>query len=43
LYDAGNDRYHYFWKTEEAWADTCRQLVVTLIDGTSHQANFTFK
>ena len=40
-YDA--DQYIYIWKTEKAWVDTCRQLVVKLIDGTYHRANFTFK
>ncbi len=40
-YDA--DQYIYVWKTEKAWAGTCRQLVVKLIDGTYHRANFTFK
>jgi uncharacterized delta-60 repeat protein len=39
-YDAVMDQYIYVWKTEKAWANTCRQLVVTLTDGTSHVANF---
>ena len=26
--------YNYVWKTEKVWADTCRQLVVKLTDGT---------
>jgi hypothetical protein len=42
-YDAGSDRYHYVWKTESSWANTCRQLVVKLNDGTEHRANFKFK
>lgn len=42
-YDAASDRYHYVWKTESAWANTCRQLVVKLNDGTEHRANFKFK
>ena len=42
-YSAGNDQYNYVWKTEKSWAGTCRQLVVKLIDGTVHQANFKFK
>jgi len=42
-YSAGSDQYNYVWKTEKSWAGTCRQLVVKLIDGTSHQANFKFK
>ena len=41
-YDSGSDTYTYVWKTDKAWANTCRQLVVTLIDGTSHVANFQF-
>jgi uncharacterized repeat protein (TIGR01451 family) len=37
------DTYHYTWKTESSWAGTCRQLVVTLNDGSVHVANFKFK
>ena len=39
-YDA--DQYIYVWKTDKDWTG-CRQLVVKLIDGTSHVANFQFK
>ena len=39
-YDA--DQYIYVWKTDKDWTG-CRQLIVKLIDGTSHVANFTFK
>jgi hypothetical protein len=42
-YDAGSDQYHYNWKTLKAWEGTCRQLVVTLNDGTQRRANFKFK
>jgi sugar lactone lactonase YvrE len=42
-YDAGSDQYNYVWKTESSWAGTCRQLVVTLKDGSIHRANFRFK
>lgn len=42
-YNAGSDQYHYNWKTQKAWENTCRQLVVTLNDGTHHRANFKFK
>jgi hypothetical protein len=42
-YDAGSDQYVYVWKTESSWAGTCRQLVVTLKDGSVHRANFRFK
>jgi uncharacterized repeat protein (TIGR01451 family) len=42
-YDAASDQYKYVWKTENSWKNTCRQLTVTLRDGTVHQANFKFK
>jgi predicted extracellular nuclease len=39
----GSGQYNYVWKTEKAWAGTCRQLVVKLTDGTVQTANFKFK
>lgn len=42
-YDPTSDQYIYVWKTEPAWAGTCRQLVVRLNDGSIHRANFKFK
>jgi hypothetical protein len=42
-YDPSSDQYIYVWKTEKAWAGTCRQLVVQLNDGSIHLANFQFK
>jgi len=39
-YDSLADQYNYVWKTEKAWAGTCRQFVLKLDDGTFHQANF---
>lgn len=42
-YDAASDKYVYVWKTDPSWAGTCRQLVVTLNDGSIHRANFRFK
>ena len=42
-YDAATDTYTYGWKTEKAWAGTCRQLTIKLNDGTEHLANFKFK
>ncbi|HKU74705.1 MAG TPA: PxKF domain-containing protein, partial [Pyrinomonadaceae bacterium] len=42
-YDASSDRYKYTWKTEKSWKNTCRQLTLTLRDGTVHIANFKFK
>ena len=41
-YDATTDQYTYVWKTDPAWAGQCRQLNVTLKDGTSHIARFKF-
>ncbi|HEU4766527.1 MAG TPA: PxKF domain-containing protein [Pyrinomonadaceae bacterium] len=37
------DQYIYVWKTESSWAGTCRQLIMTLNDGTVQVANFKFK
>ncbi len=42
-YSAGSDQYNYVWKTDKAWAGTCRQLVVKLVDGSLHVANFKYK
>ena len=42
-YDPIADQYVYVWKTDKAWAGTCRQLVAMLNDGTDHVANFKFK
>ena len=42
-YDATLDVYIYVWKTQNSWKNTCRQLVVTLNDGTEHRASFKFK
>jgi hypothetical protein len=39
-YDVEEDQYVYVWKTDKAWAGTCRQLQVKLNDGTIHVANF---
>ncbi len=41
-YDATTGQYNYVWKTDKAWANTCRTLTVKFIDGTIHQANFKF-
>jgi hypothetical protein len=39
----GDGQYVYVWKTDKAWAGTCRQLVVKLSDNTEHRAGFRFK
>jgi hypothetical protein len=36
-------QYIYVWKTDKAWAGTCRQLDVKLIDGKTSSAKFQFK
>jgi hypothetical protein len=41
-YDPVTDTYNYVWKTDKAWATTCRELIVKLSDGTEHRADFKF-
>jgi hypothetical protein len=36
-------KYTYVWRTERSWAGTCRKLVLTLADGTTHEALFSFE
>jgi probable HAF family extracellular repeat protein len=40
-YDPSTGRYTYVWKTEKAWTGTCRQLMLSLKDGTVQVALFT--
>jgi Tol biopolymer transport system component len=42
-YDAASDIYTYVWKTEKAWAGTCRQLVLKFDDSLIQRASFKFK
>jgi hypothetical protein len=42
-YNASRDRYTWLWSSDESWAGTCRQLVVTLADFTEHHANVMFR
>jgi hypothetical protein len=42
-YDPVTATYSYVWKTDKAWAGTCRQLVVGFADGSVQRANFMFK
>lgn len=37
-YDSATGLYSYVWKTDKAWARTCRVLMVRLVDGTEHTA-----
>ena len=41
-YDATTGQYIYVWKSEKAWAGTCRQLQVKFADGQVRYANFSF-
>jgi hypothetical protein len=41
-YNASQSRYQYLWETDASWVGTCRQLIVTLNDGTQHRASFQF-
>jgi hypothetical protein len=31
------------WKTDRAWSRTCRRLTLSLIDGSTHVALFSFR
>jgi extracellular elastinolytic metalloproteinase len=35
-------RYGYIWKTDPSWANGCRSLLITLKDGSQHEALFKF-
>jgi microsomal dipeptidase-like Zn-dependent dipeptidase len=39
-YDPLTDRYQFNWKTDKAWANGCRRLLVRLDDGSVHTADF---
>jgi predicted outer membrane repeat protein len=41
-YDASTGQYTYVWKTDKAWANTCRTLTLTFTDGTTQKASFKF-
>jgi Tol biopolymer transport system component len=41
-YDAATDTYTYVWKTDKAWANSCRRFTVRLTDGTDRWADFRF-
>jgi hypothetical protein len=42
-FDPSTGRYTYVWKTNPAWAGTCRALTVRLADGLEYVAHFKFK
>jgi hypothetical protein len=39
-YDPLTNRYQFNWKTDKAWAGSCRRLLVRLDDGSVHTADF---
>jgi hypothetical protein len=41
-YNASSDRYTFLATTAKSWAGSCRDLVLTLRDGTTHRARFSF-
>jgi YVTN family beta-propeller protein len=41
-YKPTTGRYQYQWRTEKTWVNSCRKLVITLKDGTAHEALFHF-
>jgi hypothetical protein len=41
-YDAVSGTYTYVWKTDKAWAGTCRELTLKFNDGTTRKADFKF-
>lgn len=41
-YDVAAGQYVYVWKTNTAWANSCRKLTVALADGTQREALFHF-
>jgi hypothetical protein len=42
LHPKRSDRYLFPWKTQRAWAGTCRELSLDLVDGSAHAAWFRF-
>lgn len=41
-YDVASGLYTYVWKTDRAWAGTCRQFTLTFRDGSAANARFKF-
>jgi hypothetical protein len=42
-YDSVSGSYTYVWKTDKAWAGTCRDLIFKLPSGSFRKALFKFK
>jgi hypothetical protein len=41
-FDGTSGQYTYVWKTDRAWAGSCRQLVLRFKDGTEQRSSFDF-
>jgi hypothetical protein len=41
-YDSTSDTYTYTWKTDNSWANTCRELTVKFANGDVRKAEFKF-
>jgi predicted outer membrane repeat protein len=42
-YDLASDTYTYLWSTEASWANTCRDLTLQFVDGSTQQVRFRFR
>jgi hypothetical protein len=42
-YDSGANTYTYVWKTDKAWAGTCRDFMLKLPSGSYRKAALKFK
>jgi hypothetical protein len=42
-YDPATDMYSFQWKTDRAWSNTCRVMVVGLTDGQNLTVAFQFR
>jgi hypothetical protein len=42
-YASGPDRYTFKWATSSTWAGSCKELLLTLRDGTTHAAYVVFR
>ena len=42
-YDARSDQYNYGWKSDKAYAGTCRRFELNLNDGSSHTFVIRFR
>jgi len=41
-YDAEKNQFVYNWQTSSSWKGTCRAVILTLNDGSTYRANFSF-